>query len=122
MVSRQSAEGVTKEQLSLVFLRNFERYALNQANEKFGRSLRDNGIGLNGRAIRSKGAVYLEVSSQKLAIVRMTGPAGIELAEIVGIKGDELIRVLCMSPGSLVVTHGPCGQRIGQEFGIRLGD
>ena len=66
-------------------------------------------------------SVYVHAAGVKFAITKMR-PPGVRLVSIIGIRGDELVRVMCVreSEEDIVVLSGECGSAIEQAFNVTL--
>lgn len=121
VVSSQDAEGVTQEQWDLNFLKNLESYTIDRVRIKAKEYLAS--IGQQNVAIDiTSEATYVETGSIKLAVVRMQDATSRQII-IAGIVGKELKRVACIraSAEAIPVSYGPCGDKITEVFGARIG-
>ncbi len=122
VVSSQDAEGVTKEQMDLNFLKNLETYTVERVKIKTKEVLASRGYPNAVINITSE-AIYVESGGAKLAVIRLKNSDGSVQIFIAGIVGKELKRVLCVrnSAEAIPISYGPCGERIKEVFGVKVG-
>lgn len=118
-MSSQDAAGITQKDMGPEFIKNLELYTLERVTVKTTEALAAQGLS-NPRVEFAAESTYLEIGGAKLAIVRLRSPDGANQAWIVGIVGKELKRVLCLTSQSatVLVSRGPCGDRIREVFGV----
>jgi hypothetical protein len=67
-------------------------------------------------------ATYVEQGHVKLAVVRLR-MTGVRQVFIAGIVRDQLRRVGCVgeSEENIPISYGPCGEKIEEIFGVKIG-
>jgi len=122
VVSEQSADGVTQKQMGLSFLKNLEDYTVARVNAKTRESLAAKGYP-NAQVSTTAESVYVYAGPHKLAVVRLKQDVGSSQVFIAGIDGPMLKRVACISDAAspIPVSYGPCGDKIAEVFGHRIG-
>lgn len=119
--SSQDAEGVTQEQMSIEFLRNFENYTVERAKVKAKEYLASIGRP-NDQVSLSSEATYVQSGAVKLAVLRISDPASRQVL-IAGIVGRELRRVVCVreSVADIPISYGACAEKVKEVFGVTIG-
>ncbi len=121
-VSTQSSQGVVEADLDQPGLARLEGWIVDTVVEKS--KLAPNGATVDPVAFRKSlnpKSVYVTVSGMKFAVTKMR-PPGTRMVFIVGIRGEELIRVACLrdSDEDIAVLSGPCGEEIERSFHVTL--
>ena len=121
MVTRESAEGGTEDQMDQEFLSKLEQLQLERIRTKTERVRQSQGLPFDPTAMTAEG-VFVEAGGRRLAITRFKILDVTFGAEIVGIIGDEAIRVFCFTdePADLIITRGPCNDKVQEAFGVSL--
>lgn len=119
MVNRQSSDGVKQDHMNQKFLDNFESYTKEKIVEKIENHYKSRNINVPTLNIKAE-SNYIVLGSTKLAIVRVFEGARSNSAMILGIIGDELVRVGCFSESAyqVEVSSGECGEKIEQTYGV----
>lgn len=117
LVSRQSADGITESQFDQTFLDNLTSWTVERTEANSRKHLDAANAEANEPKLTGE-AVYLERYGHKLAIVRLRLGTITPMATIVGIKGAELVRVLCTTsaPENVAITSGPCDAKLKEVF------
>jgi hypothetical protein len=121
-IATQSSEGVTEADMDQPGLMRLQEWIVDMTVEKTalvsGESTFD--AAAYKRSLNPE-SVYLTVAGMKLAVTKMR-PPGARMVSIMGIRGDELIRVICArdSAEDIVVLSGACGAEIARAFQITL--
>lgn len=121
-VATQSSEGVTEADLDQQGLMRLQDWVVNMTVEKTALVSGDSEFDTVAfTQSLSPQSVYITVAGKKFAVTKMS-PPGARLVSIIGISGDELIRVVCVrdSPEEIVVLSGACGQEISRSFQLTL--
>ena len=118
--SSQDSEGITQDNLNMVFLNNFEAYQVERIKENAKKNLKPK-IGKMPE-IKSN-SNYFEKDGKKLAIIRietfLENKRGY-IVVVLGIKRNELKRVMCIHDNEISITTGKCSEQIEKTFGIKL--
>jgi len=120
-ITRQDSEGGTSDKFDQVLLRNFESWIIETILKKGKNRFEE--LGYDPNKFNPKvnaNSVYLEVSGEKLAIIKIRFEDVMRSVSIIGIKGNELIRVTCFrySNHDIPVFAGECGNKVNEAFGI----
>ena len=123
LASAQSADGLTENDMDQNFLSNLEAYTVERQVANSRRVLESNGV--NAPMPRpTSSALYVMSGGRKYAVVRTTFAGGggkVYSAQIMGIVGDQMRRVICISQtGEVPITYGVCADKIQETFGSRL--
>lgn len=123
VVFSQDAEGVTQQDLDLVFLKNFETYTIERVKLNAKKYLTSQGYPNANLDIISE-ATYVESGTRKLAIIRLRYLNDSNQVFIAGIIDNELKRIACISGTQLTIpiTYGVCGEKIKKVFGTMIGE
>lgn len=121
-VSTQSSDGVTEADLDQQGLMRLQDWIVNMTAEKT--ALVSGDAAFDSAAYTQSlnpQSVYISVAGRKLAVTKLRPPRA-RIVSIIGIRGNELIRVLCMrdSPEDIVVLSGACGREVSRSFQITL--
>lgn len=122
IVSRQSAEGITREKMDASFLSLIESYSkarIVQLAKEHEISQGRSGTGLS----LNSDATYFEYASQKLAVIRFTMPSKEYYSVMIGgLIGGQFARVTCqhLSSKRIPITYGSCGKKVEEVFGLRF--
>ena len=119
LTGSQDADGVTQDNFNLHFLQSIEIYTKEKVKEKAEAYLQSQGS--NKKIDFQSTSVYVKAQHMKLAIVRLSA-SGSSQVHIYGIKGKELLRVMCMSQNnsSIPISYGRCGDKIREVFKVDL--
>lgn len=122
IVSSQDAEGVTAQEMDIAFLRRLEQHTVESIKDKVkrGRSVQ----GYTGPELELQSeSVFVEAGSTKLAVVRIRGSDNSFSVFLLGIVGNELRRIACTRgyPDPIPITYGPCGEKVKEVFGEKIG-
>ena len=118
--TRQSAEGVTEGQMDSAFIerlgewiaeRNYSNAVASQAKES--------GVIIERPTPES---VVVEAGGRRFGIIRLRSQGFAPAVTIVGIDGQEMIRVTCVSRivQDVAVSRGPCADKIKEAFGVSI--
>ena len=118
-VSTQDAQGITQASLDSSFLKLIESYTLERVRIKANEYLASIGK-RNERVQLTSEATYVYGGNQKLIIIQIIDKNGVVNLIVGGIVGSEFKRVMCLktTPGSPPISHGPCGAKISEVFGV----
>ena len=119
IVNAQAADGVTQTHMDQNFLNNLEEYLITRSEEKMENHYKSRGLPVPELKILAE-SNYIELGSTKLAIVRIFEEGVSNSALILGVKGDEVLRVFCASRNTyqVEVSTGECGKKIEDTFGV----
>lgn len=122
VVSSQDAEGVTARDMDINFLRRLEQHTVDSIKDKVkkGRAAQ----GYSGPELElTPESVFVEAGSNKLAVIRLRGSDNSFSVFLLGIVGNELRKIVCTSayPEPIPITHGPCGEKVKEVFGVMIG-
>ncbi|MBU2570811.1 MAG: hypothetical protein KJ725_12430 [Gammaproteobacteria bacterium] len=119
IVNRQASEGVTQDHMNQKFLDNFESYSIQRIREKFADHYKARSLPVPELKVRAE-SNYIILGTTKLAITRVFEEGVSNAALILGIKGDEILRVGCFSRSTyqVEVSAGECGKKIEQTYDV----
>ena len=126
MITVQSAEGCTDEDLDQTGLKNLETWVVNTMikNKKSKSTYAELGYdpnSFNPKVVEAN-SVYVTVNGKKLAVIKVNMDNSVRSVTIMGIKGTELHRVSCIrnSNHDIPVWSGECGKKIQEVFGVAI--
>lgn len=119
----QSAEGVTDADLDQAGLKNLETWIVNTIIEKSKNKYAE--LGHDPNTFNPKmdaNSVYVTASGKKLAVIKINMHNSVRSVTIIGIRGNELLRVSCMrnSNHDIPVWSGECGNKVKEVFGVSI--
>lgn len=121
MVTAQDSEGVTEADLDLAGLKHIEEWIVQTALDKSRAAYSAQGYDPESfdNSSFTSSSVYIEPEGRKLAVIRMN-MSGARSVTVVGIRGDELVRVLCIRPSDhdIPVMRGECGSKVRETFAL----
>lgn len=120
LIGSEDAEGVTQYDFSLELLQAIELRTKNKIKEKAEAYLKSQGI--KGQKIDVQtSSVYVQVQHMKLAVVRVSA-SGSSQVHIFGIRGKELLRVVCVNQTgvSIPISYGKCGDKIKEVYRVDI--
>jgi hypothetical protein len=123
MVDRQDSEVINQDQLSPQFLANHEAYTVERIRTKRSDYFKSRSQPVPEIRMRSK-SNYIEMQGRKLGIVRVFEHELSNSVVVFGIVGRELVRVMfgTQSTTQIELTHGVCGEKLEEVFGISFFD
>lgn len=118
IVARQASDGVTEADFSQEFLTKLEKWTVDRTSANAKKYWDAANVPFAQRQLLGE-SVYLDYGKHKLAVIRVRQGATIPNATIVGIIGNELVKIACVDRGGgdVTVTAGPCGSKINEVFG-----
>ena len=121
IVTSQSADGVTDDQLTQEVAVAWERYAADRIASKTTAIAKERDIKGSIPSIKSE-SVVIQTKNRRLIVVRMLINETARSVEILGIQGETLLRVMCVreSLDEILLTTGSCADQIHETFGVRL--
>lgn len=122
LVSSQPSEGVTETDLSPQLAQAFENYAVSRIRSKLVAMAKEAGAASPQPSIRSE-SVVLQTQGKKLVVARYEINNTSRAVEVWGISGATIQRVMCTrdSLDEILLTSGPCGAKIQEVHGVRIG-
>ena len=116
--SSQTSDGMTQDDLNMEMLTAIELTTTNKFKEKMVDIMIADGIKQPKFEINAS-SVYVTVQGLKLAVVKLKIESTNQVF-IYGIKGDELLRVLCISQTkkTIPISYGKCGEAIKKVYGV----
>lgn len=121
-ISSEDAQGITRRDMTLEFLKRLESYTRQQLEIKSQAYLEANGV-RNKKVIVNAEGVYVETGGQKLAVIRLSDQFDMSRTVIInGIVGKEFKRVICTRATniSIPISYGSCAEKIREAFGVTL--
>ena len=111
VVSSQDAEGLTRRNFDMTFLKNLEAYTVAGVKTKSKEYFASQGHPNTEMNFTSE-ANYVESGQTKFAVIRLRGSDGSKVVSIAGIIGKEFKRVTCVrnSGETIPISYGVCGQ------------
>ena len=121
-VSRQPSEGITEADFDQKFLANLESWVVERITANAKKYWDAGNVPQSMRAASGESNL-VERYGHKFAVVRVRIGGATANATIVGIQGDEIIKVGCVNRlGSDVpITDGPCDAKIREVFSVPTG-
>lgn len=119
----QSSEGVTAADLDQAGLENLETWIvetlLQQSRGQYA-EMGYNPEDFNPRI--SANSVYVTTGDEKLAVIKVNIDSSIRSVTVMGIKGDQLLRVSCIraSDHDIPVWSGECGNEVRKTFMVSI--
>jgi hypothetical protein len=122
-ITTQTSEGITDANLDQAALKNIEGWLIKTMLEKAkihyaesGNDPKDFNPRVNARS------VYMTVDGKKLAVIKIDFDNAVRSANIMGIRGNEFVRVSCIrtSNDDILIFSGECGNKIKEAFGVSL--
>lgn len=120
-VSKQGADGVSNDQASLEFAQAVGDWSLGRMRANTDRILREMGSSVDTSQMRQE-TVLVPSNGLNLIFTRIfIGDSNFAL-QVAGIQGNEMTRVLCMSPqvDQRVMLAGKCSDGLQKQFGLQL--
>lgn len=121
-MSSQDPSGMSREDMTIAFLRNLETYTRVELDKKNKAYLEAHGK-RNMKIELKVDGIYLEAGGQKLAIIKVSDQTDTSRSVFVtGFAQNELRRVACFraSREPIPISYGPCGDKIQEAFGVTL--
>ena len=120
--SSQSADGVTEQDFSPQLAEAIARHGVSRITAELEAMAKQSGLKLPTPRIHSESTV-IQTKGRKLAIIRYEINAATRAVEIIGISGSLLHRVMCTrdSLDEILITSGPCAEKIHEVYGVRIG-
>jgi hypothetical protein len=120
--SSQSADGVSEEQLSPQLADAMAKHAEERLVAKLQAIARQAGITRPAPQIQSQ-AVIVQAQGRKLVVIRYQIDGTARAVEVFGISGKDAHRVMCTRETleEILVTVGPCADKIKEVHGVTLG-
>jgi len=117
-VSSQPAQGVTQEDMSELFLKNYEAHSLERINYHIEQAKKSGLKTISPDQITALSS-YIEIGGKKLAIIRISSPLDTTVF-VLGVMNNEIKRVGCVhaSQESISITYGKCGDKIKEVFNL----
>jgi hypothetical protein len=114
----QSADGVTQNDFDMKMLAAIELMTKNKVKEKMDSYLTAQGV-KDAKFEVIASSVYVNVQSMKLAVVKLKIESSNQV-HIYGVKGDELLRVVCLGQTKepVPISNGKCAQAIKKVYGV----
>jgi hypothetical protein len=119
----QSADGLTDEDLNQDTLSILENWVLETMQKKIKEQRINNGDNSDEYISDIKSSsVYNLVDGKKLAIIKINHNNLMRMATIMGIKGNELVRISCMRSDNrdIPIWSGNCGEEISESLGLTI--
>ena len=119
--SSQSSDGVSEGDLTPQLADQMAKYGASRLASKFEEIYRQSGTLSSAPKILSD-ATVVKVQEKTLIIVRYDINASAKAVEIFGVSGLNLDRVMCTreSLDDILITSGPCAQKILEIHGVTL--
>lgn len=118
--SRQSSDGVTNEDVSVELADAIGEYSVGRVRVHAQRFLDDNGLDVDASSISAESTV-VPTSGLNLIITRFRVGEFTPMAQIMGIRGSELIRVMCISREQRdIPLLGTCNDAIQENLDVSL--
>ncbi|MCS7215497.1 MAG: hypothetical protein RMI30_00395 [Thermodesulfovibrio sp.] len=119
----QPAQGLRESDFNQVFLKNIEKWLIETITKKARQKIAE--MGHNPEKFKPKytaNSGYVIVEGKKLAIIKIKFEEIFQTVTIIGIRGNELVRVTCirLDEGEIFLWSGACGEEIRKAFGIRF--
>ena len=116
VVSTQSSQGVTEQDFSIEFLQALEKWLVEGIEKKLAAAIDS---GKTSAYITDVGSVYTDMKGKKLAVIRIRSDIDATVS-VIGIRGDELIRVTCVrrTTEQIPITSGACYLEISEAFSV----
>lgn len=126
ILASQDADGITQDRMDMVFLKNLEAWTVERFKLRAGEFFASQGRPDAPLADITSEATYVETGPTKLAVIRLRSSAGSSQVFglfVTGVVGTQLKRVACVrnSPGTIPLSYGPCGEKVTEVFGAKLG-
>lgn len=120
LVSQQSAEGVTNDQISAEVAEALGEWSLERLKVHEKRSTTEPAAKQAIDRFR-QGTVIFPSDDMNLIITRFYLDNANPALQVIGIQGDELTRIMCQSDdGSDVLLRGKCAREVERQFGVEL--
>jgi hypothetical protein len=117
LVTTQPSDGVTEAQLDNDFLDGFGRWV---AERHYANAVKHQQMegGLPILPVTPE-SVFVHIGKRKLVIVRLRTEGVTPFATILGIEGENIVRVTCISRTmrDIPISFGPCGAKVKETFG-----
>ena len=120
LTGSQTADGMTQDDLNMEMLAAIELTTKNKLKEKMVDVMIADGIKQPKFEVNAS-SVYVTVQGLKLAVVKLK-IENTNQVFIYGIKGDELLRVGCLSltKKTIPISYGKCGEAIKKVYGVDI--
>ena len=119
-VTRQSGEGMTQDQIDIAAVDNIGQWLTERMQAHANAYQEANG----GAALEpmTPESTILEVGGKRLGVVRFRYDEATPAVVVVGIVGDEFVRVTCLSRtlNDVPLSYGPCDETIRETFGTSI--
>jgi hypothetical protein len=119
----QSSEGVTAADLDQAGLENLETWIVETMLQKSRAKYAEMGHNPNDFNPKvSANSVYVTTEDKKLAVIKVNIDGSIRSVTVMGLKGDQLLRVSCIraSDHDIPVWSGECGNEVRKTFGVSI--
>jgi hypothetical protein len=122
VASSQSSDGARPEDISPQLAEALAKHVSERLKVKLEAQAKQAGQPFSPPTIRSESTV-IDAQGKKLIVNRYEINAASRMVEIIGIAGPTLHRVVCTrdSPDQILVASGPCGEKIREVHGVKLG-
>jgi hypothetical protein len=120
-ISTQSSDGVKQEAMNNDFLKALEEHTKKRVKFHAEAYLKSIGSKITSVDIQAS-SVYIHAGNFKLAVTRLNASNTAQV-HILGIRGDEAIRVTCasQSPNPIPLSYGKCADKIYEAYGVKIG-
>ena len=122
-ITSQGTDGVTTSDLDQNALKNIEAWIVQTTLRKaknYYSDLGNDSANLQPKVVAN--SVYLNVDHKKLAIIKINIDNLVRSVTILGIEGEELLRVGCIRKGNqdIPLFSGECSAKIQEAFGVSI--
>ena len=120
-MSTQSSDGVKQDSMNNDFLKALEEHIKKRV--KFHAEAYLKSIGSKTTTIEFQASsVYVYAGRYKLAVTRLNTSNSAQV-HLLGIRGDEAIRVTCVSQSSnpIPISYGKCADKIYEAYAVQIG-
>lgn len=120
--STQSADGVSESDLTPQLASALEKHGAGRIAAKLEALAKQAGAPAIPPQIQSE-SVIVQTQKKKLAIIRYEINRTARAVEVIGISGADLNRVMCTRDTfeEILLTTGPCAEKIREVHGVRIG-
>ena len=122
VVSRQPADGITEANFDQAFLANLQSWVVERTMANAQKYLDAANVPQSMRDFTGE-STLIERYGHRLAVVRVRVGESTPNATVVGISGNELVKIGCInrSGADVTVTDGPCDSKIREVFSVPAG-
>ena len=122
IVSRQPSEGITEANFNQDFLTNLESWVVERTKANATKYWDAAKVPQSMRNVSGEGTL-VERYGHRFAVIRVRAADQTPNATIVGIEGDEFIKIGCVnrSGSDVTITDGPCDAKIREVFSVPAG-